>query len=191
MRLKDKVAIVTGGARGTGEAEVRLFAAEGAKVIVADILESDAEIVAADIRAGGGDAMATKIDVTNEAEWIDLIANVEASYDRLDILVSNAGISGSSVGTLTDWRAGIASSRSTRPACSLAPSWPPNRWQKPTAGRSSTSARSWGLSAAPAAIRRITPLKAQCGSTPKPRRSDTAHPVSGSTPCTLAICRRC
>ncbi len=53
MRLKDKVAIVTGGAHGMGEAEVRLFAAEGAKVIVADILGSEAERVAADIRAVG------------------------------------------------------------------------------------------------------------------------------------------
>jgi len=51
MRLKDKVAIVTGGAHGMGEAEARLFAAEGAKVVVADILEHEAEIVAADIRA--------------------------------------------------------------------------------------------------------------------------------------------
>jgi NAD(P)-dependent dehydrogenase (short-subunit alcohol dehydrogenase family) len=98
MRLTNKVAIITGGAHGMGEAEARLFAAEGAKVIVADILESDAEILAADIRAGGGDAQATKIDVTNEVEWMDLLANVEASYDRLDILVNNAGISGSSVG---------------------------------------------------------------------------------------------
>src|SRR5690349_20675509 len=83
MRLTDKVAIVTGGAHGMGEAEARLFTAEGATVIVADILESDAEIVAADIRAGGGDAAATKIDVTREPDWIDLIANVEASYGRL------------------------------------------------------------------------------------------------------------
>src|SRR5215469_14031604 len=55
MRLKDKVAIVTGGALGMGEAEARLFAAEGAKVIVADILAGPAETVAADIRAGGGE----------------------------------------------------------------------------------------------------------------------------------------
>src|SRR4029077_7017806 len=97
MRLKDKVAIVTGGAHGMGEAEARLFAAEGAKVIVADILENDAEIVAADIRAGGGEAMAAKLDVTKEAEWKNLPANVIAAYGKLDILV-NAGISGSSVG---------------------------------------------------------------------------------------------
>jgi NAD(P)-dependent dehydrogenase (short-subunit alcohol dehydrogenase family) len=98
MRLKDKVAIITGGAHGMGEAEARLFAAEGAKVIVADILASAAETVAADIRAGDGEATAAKIDVTNGAEWIDLIAKAVARYGRLDILVNNAGISGSSVG---------------------------------------------------------------------------------------------
>ena len=66
MRLKDKVAIVTGGAHGMGEAESRLFAAEGAKVVVADILEHEAEMVAADIRAGQQEAIAAKIDVTSE-----------------------------------------------------------------------------------------------------------------------------
>jgi NAD(P)-dependent dehydrogenase (short-subunit alcohol dehydrogenase family) len=98
MRLKDKLAIITGGAHGMGEAEARLFAAEGAKVIVADVLGSDAETVAADIRAGGGEATAAKINVTSEAEWIDLIDKAVATYGKLDILVNNAGISGSSVG---------------------------------------------------------------------------------------------
>jgi NAD(P)-dependent dehydrogenase (short-subunit alcohol dehydrogenase family) len=98
MRLKDKVAIVTGGAHGMGEAEARLLAAEGAKVIVADILENDAKIVAADIRAGGEEATAAKIDVTSQAEWIELIAKTVTTYGKLDVLVNNAGISGSSVG---------------------------------------------------------------------------------------------
>ena len=74
MRLKDKVAIVTGGAHGMGEAEARLFAAEGAKVNVADILETEAQRVAANIRASGGEAMAAKIEVTSEPEWRALIA---------------------------------------------------------------------------------------------------------------------
>jgi NAD(P)-dependent dehydrogenase (short-subunit alcohol dehydrogenase family) len=98
MRLKDKVAIITGGAHGMGEAEARLFAAEGAKIVVADILGEDAEAVVAAIRAGGGEATAAKIDVTSEAEWAGLIAGTVTSYGRLDILVNNAGISGSSVG---------------------------------------------------------------------------------------------
>jgi NAD(P)-dependent dehydrogenase (short-subunit alcohol dehydrogenase family) len=111
MRLRDKVAIVTGGAHGMGETEARLFAAEGARVVVADVLGDQAEVVAADIRTGGGDAIAVKIDVTNEAEWIDLIAKTLASYGRLDILVNNAGISGSSVGDpdgLEGWHRVIA-----------------------------------------------------------------------------------
>jgi len=97
MRLKDKVAIITGGAHGMGEAEARLFAAEGARVVVADVLAGDAEAVAADIRSAGGAATAAKIDVTSEAEWAGLIGKMLATYGRLDILVNNAGISGSSV----------------------------------------------------------------------------------------------
>jgi NAD(P)-dependent dehydrogenase (short-subunit alcohol dehydrogenase family) len=111
MRLKEKVAIVTGGAHGMGEAEARLFAAEGAKVVVADILANDAEAVAADIRAHGGEAMAAKIDVTSEAEWMGLIGKTVRTYGRLDILVNNAGISGSSVGShgaLEGWHRIIA-----------------------------------------------------------------------------------
>jgi len=98
MRLRDKVAIVTGGAHGMGEAEARLFAREGAKLVVADILAADAEKVAADIRAGQAQAIAAAIDVTREADWRALIGKTLAAYGRLDILVNNAGISGSSVG---------------------------------------------------------------------------------------------
>src|SRR5690349_20152200 len=98
MRLKDKVAIVTGAAHGMGEAEARLFAREGAEVVVADVLDEQAEAVAADIRAGGGEAIAATIDVTSEPAWVALIEKTVALYDRLDILVNNAGISGSSVG---------------------------------------------------------------------------------------------
>jgi NAD(P)-dependent dehydrogenase (short-subunit alcohol dehydrogenase family) len=98
MRLKDKVAIVTGAAHGMGEAEARLFAKEGARVVVADILQEQAEAVAAEIRAGGGEATSATIDVTSEPDWLALIDRTIATYGRLDILVNNAGISGSSVG---------------------------------------------------------------------------------------------
>jgi len=111
MRLKDKVAIITGSAHGMGEAEARLFATEGAKVVVADVLAHDAEVVAAAIRAGGGEATAAKIDVTSEAEWKSLIDKTLTAYGRLDALVNNAGISGSSVGdpdSLDGWHRVIA-----------------------------------------------------------------------------------
>src|SRR4051794_28158154 len=98
MRLQGKVAIVTGAAHGMGEAEARLLATEGARVVAADILEGEAERVATEIRADGGDAISARIDVTSEPDWLGLIGKAIATYGRLDILVNNAGISGSSVG---------------------------------------------------------------------------------------------
>jgi NAD(P)-dependent dehydrogenase (short-subunit alcohol dehydrogenase family) len=111
MRLKGKVAIVTGGAHGMGEAEARLFATEGAKVVVADVLGDEAEAVAVAVRAGGGEAFGAAIDVTSEPAWVALIAKTVERYGQLDILVNNAGISGSSVGDpdgLEGWQRVIA-----------------------------------------------------------------------------------
>ena len=116
MRLKDKAAIVTGAGHGMGEAEARLFAAEGARVIVADILEHEAERIAAEIRATGGEAAAAKIDVTSEPEWVAVIGKAVSTYRRLDILVNNAGISGSSVGEpdgLEGWNRIIAANQTS------------------------------------------------------------------------------
>ena len=98
MRLKDKVAIITGGAHGMGECEARLFAREGAVVVIADVLPREGEAVAADIGAGQGRARFVRTDVTSEADWQRLIADTVAQHGRLDILVNNAGISGSAVG---------------------------------------------------------------------------------------------
>ena len=98
MRLKDKVAIVTGGAHGMGEAEARLFAQQGARVVIADVLTDEGEAVAADISAGQRNARFVQTDVTSESDWRRLIAETVAAYGRLDILVNNAGISGSAVG---------------------------------------------------------------------------------------------
>src|SRR3978361_2387165 len=98
MRLKDKVAIVTGGAHGMGEAEARLFAKEGAAVVIADMLTKEGEAVASDITAIQGRARFIRTDVTSKTDWQSLIAETIATYGRLDILVNNAGITGSSVG---------------------------------------------------------------------------------------------
>ena len=95
MRLKGKVAIITGGAHGMGAVEAVLFAKEGAKVIIADIREEDARKVEAEIAEVGGEAMVALLDVTKENQWERTIADVIAKFGKLDILVNNAGISGS------------------------------------------------------------------------------------------------
>ncbi len=98
MRLKDKVAIVTGGAHGMGETEARLFAKEGAAVVIADMLSKEGESVVSEITAIQGRARFIRTDVTLEADWQHLISETISAFGRLDILVNNAGISGSSVG---------------------------------------------------------------------------------------------
>jgi len=90
MRLKDKVAIVTGGAHGMGESEAVIFAREGASVIVADV-DADGQKVAANITRAGGKAQFVKLDVASEADWEAAIKATVAAYGRLDVLVNNAG----------------------------------------------------------------------------------------------------
>jgi NAD(P)-dependent dehydrogenase (short-subunit alcohol dehydrogenase family) len=107
MRLAGKVAIITGAASGMGAAEARLFAQEGARVVVADVLTAEGEQVAADIAAAGGEACFVRTDVTNEADWQALVDATVARYGRLDILVNNAGLSSTSAGGHLDtegWR---------------------------------------------------------------------------------------
>ncbi|MCI0801854.1 MAG: glucose 1-dehydrogenase [Chloroflexi bacterium] len=92
MRLQGKVALITGAARGQGAAEARLFAQEGAKVVLADVADQDGTIVAAEIAEAGGDALYVHLDVTNEDEWIAAVRAAVSSFGKLDILVNNAGI---------------------------------------------------------------------------------------------------
>jgi len=94
MRLKDKVALVTGGASGMGESTARLFAREGAKVVVSDVLERESTQVVDLINAAGGDALFLRHDVADEAQWAQTVRTTLQRYGRLNILVNNAGISG-------------------------------------------------------------------------------------------------
>ena len=92
MRLEGKVALITGGARGQGAAEARLFAREGAKVVIADVLDPDGISVAAEINELGGDATYVHLDVSSEADWQEAIAAAVSAYGKLDVLVNNAAI---------------------------------------------------------------------------------------------------
>jgi Dehydrogenases with different specificities (related to short-chain alcohol dehydrogenases) len=88
-RLANKVAIITGGARGMGAATSRLFVAEGAKIAIADVLEADGVALASEL----GDAARFYLhDVTSERDWTELVRAVEADFGSIDILVNNAGI---------------------------------------------------------------------------------------------------
>lgn len=88
-RLENKVAVITGGARGMGAATARLFAAEGAKVVIADLLVEDGEALAASI---GTNALFHRLDASDEASWQSLIAATEARFGTIDVLVNNAGV---------------------------------------------------------------------------------------------------
>jgi 3-hydroxybutyrate dehydrogenase len=91
MRLKDKVAIVTGAASGIGKEIAKTFVAEGAKVVIADLNLAGAEMTATEL-GGAGKALGVAVDVTNEAQVEAATAKAIATFGRLDILVSNAGI---------------------------------------------------------------------------------------------------
>jgi 3(or 17)beta-hydroxysteroid dehydrogenase len=96
MRLAGKVALISGGARGMGAAEARLFAREGAQVVVADVLEAEGKAVAAEVSAQGGQSAFARLDVTSEADWVQAIALAVDRFGKLNVLINNAGIGGSS-----------------------------------------------------------------------------------------------
>ena len=88
-RLDGKVALISGAARGMGQAEARLFAAEGAKVVVCDVLDVEGKTVAEEI---GANALYQHLDVTSEDEWGEAVAATASAFGKLDVLVNNAGI---------------------------------------------------------------------------------------------------
>jgi NAD(P)-dependent dehydrogenase (short-subunit alcohol dehydrogenase family) len=91
-QVQGKVALVTGAAAGIGAAIATTLGREGAKVVLTDLDDRRGEDVAASIRAAGGEALYLHQDVTEEARWVEIIAEVDKRFGRLDVLVANAGI---------------------------------------------------------------------------------------------------
>lgn len=92
MRLKDKIALITGGARGQGAAEAKLFAEEGATVVVTDLLDGEGERLAGEINTSQGRAVYLHLDVTSPSGWENVVTRVDQDFGGLDILINNAGI---------------------------------------------------------------------------------------------------
>jgi 3alpha(or 20beta)-hydroxysteroid dehydrogenase len=88
-RLEGKVALVSGSARGIGEADARLFVAEGAKVVMGDVLDEEGRKVAADL---GSSASYVHLDVTSPESWSAAVSHAQERFGKLDVLVNNAGI---------------------------------------------------------------------------------------------------
>ncbi len=92
MRLENKVALISGGARGMGAVEAKLFAQEGAKVVIGDVLEDEGRRTEAEINESGGECVFVRLDVTNEQSWQAAVGEAVDRFGKLDILVNNAGI---------------------------------------------------------------------------------------------------
>ncbi len=92
MRLENKVAFISGGARGMGAAEARLFSQEGCKVVIGDLRDELGRQVEAEINELGGECLFVHLDVTDEQSWKDAVAATVERFGKLDILVNNAGI---------------------------------------------------------------------------------------------------
>ena len=92
MRLEGKVALISGAARGMGAAEAKLFAKEGAAVVIGDILEDQGRLVESEISGSGGRALFVRLDVTREVDWSRAVQEAVDSFGALDVLVNNAAI---------------------------------------------------------------------------------------------------
>lgn len=91
-KLDGKVALISGAARGQGEAQARLFAREGARIVLADVLDEDGERVAASIVDAGAEAVYQHLDVREEGDWGSVVQRALDAFGRLDVLINNAGI---------------------------------------------------------------------------------------------------
>ena len=92
MRLNNKAVLISGGARGMGSVEAKLFCSEGASVIIGDILEEEGRKIEAEISESGGVCIFVRLDVTSEEDWNSAVDLAVERFGKLDILINNAGI---------------------------------------------------------------------------------------------------
>ena len=92
MRLNNKAVLISGGARGMGSVEAKLFSSEGASVIIGDILEDEGRKIEAEINESGGVCIFVRLDVTSEEDWESAVNLAVERFGKLDILINNAGI---------------------------------------------------------------------------------------------------
>ena len=95
MRLKNNIAIITGSASGMGASTAKIFAREGAKVVVTALLVDESAQVVDEIGRSGASARFQKLDVSSETDWDSVVTTAMATEGRIDILINNAGVSGS------------------------------------------------------------------------------------------------
>jgi NAD(P)-dependent dehydrogenase (short-subunit alcohol dehydrogenase family) len=110
-RLRGKVALITGSARGQGAAEARLFASEGASLVITDVRDDQLKGLASELERNGATVTPRHLDVASEDEWAAVVADTEQEYGRLDVLVNNAGIltmAGVEATTLEQWNRIVA-----------------------------------------------------------------------------------
>ena len=91
-RLKGKVALISGAAKGMGAVEARMFAKEGASLVLGDVLEDEGAKLALEISSGGASCVFTPLDVRKTSQWESAVTKATSAYGRLDVLVNNAGV---------------------------------------------------------------------------------------------------
>ena len=184
MRLENKVAIISGGARGMGAQEARLFASEGARVVIGDVLDDAGRQTEAEINETGAECLFVHLDVTSEEDWRDAVAAAVSRFGKVDILVNNAGIStrgGIEDMTEEQWERtmdinvkGVFLGTRVRPAAVPSLTYPPEL----------ASRRRRALPEP------MPPAKARCDYSPNPPPSSTPVKGSGATRCIPGRCRR-
>ena len=188
MRLEGKVAIITGGARGMGASEAKLFAKEGAKVVIGDLSEVEGRQVEAQIAEAGGEAMFVRMDVTQEEDWRAAVDCAVTRFGKLNVLVNNAGISSSSfpdANSIEGWerimeinaKGVFLGTRAVIP-----------RMLEAGAGSIVNISSIMGLVGVETATRRTTPPRGPSDCLPKPRRYVTVWKGFESTRSTPASC---